>query len=241
PDKSSFWEALKELAENGADIIEIGIPFSDPVADGPVVAAASQKALENGVDIDYILSGLKTADISVPIVLMSYANPLIQHAWKEAAGDDPQTVLANSLELLAATLKTAKVAGVIVPDVPLEESGPFLKAFQEADIDLVPLVGPNTTSERMARYAPVAKGYVYVVSVLGTTGVRDALAAQVDATLKRAKNAFTLPLALGFGLKDPSQLAALEVKPDAVIFGSALLNHLSNGARAKDFIKPWIG
>ncbi|MDR0549596.1 MAG: tryptophan synthase subunit alpha, partial [Deltaproteobacteria bacterium] len=112
--------------------------------------------------------------------------------------------------------------------------------FDETGLDLIILVGPNTSSQRMEKYARVARGYVYVVSVLGTTGARDDLPLEVKATLARARAAFDLPLALGFGVKAPQQLAGLSRLPDAVIFGSALVKHLQEGGSVKDFMAPWL-
>ncbi|MDR1083281.1 MAG: tryptophan synthase subunit alpha [Deltaproteobacteria bacterium] len=239
PDPDKFWDCLKELDDNGADILEIGVPFSDPVADGPVIAAASQKALADGVNLEWILNGLARHSFRSPIVLMSYANPLLQYAWAEAAGQTLSEKVLVSLELLARAMQPL-VSGVIVPDVPLEESENFRAAFEVAGIDLIVLVGPNTTSERMGKYAQVAQGYVYVVSVLGTTGVREGLPLEVKATLARARAAFDLPLALGFGVKEPSQLSGLARLPEAVIFGSALVRHLTDGGCCRDFMAPWL-
>jgi tryptophan synthase alpha chain len=241
PDRDLFWTALEDLSNSGADIIEIGVPFSDPVADGPVVAAASLKALELGVDLNWILKGLSQTKPRRPLVLMSYANPLVQYAWsKTKPSSTLERRLLESLSLLALEAKAAGVSGFIVPDVPLEESGPFQKAFSQAGLAMVPLVGPNTSLERMEKYAPWAAGYVYVVSVLGTTGVREGLPPETIQTLERAKKAFKLPLALGFGLKHPSQLKDLGASPDAVIIGSALLKHLAQGGRASEFMAPWL-
>jgi tryptophan synthase alpha chain len=132
------------------------------------------------------------------------------------------------------------VKGVIVPDTPLEELGPFHEAFRSHGIDLIPLVGPNTTRERMALYKPMAGGYVYVVSALGTTGVREgSLPKEAVATIERARSVFDLPIALGFGIRDPGQLAELGAGPDAVIIGSALLRHLAAGGEARAFMAPW--
>ncbi|MDR1607350.1 MAG: tryptophan synthase subunit alpha [Deltaproteobacteria bacterium] len=239
PNVNRFWECLVELEENGADIIEIGVPFSDPVADGPLIAAASQKAIEDGVDLAWILEGLKKIKLKVPVVLMSYANPLAQYAWDRSEGANLSQRSLASLKVLAHDFRPY-VSGVICPDVPLEESGPFHLAFDGTGIDLIVLVGPNTSSERMAKYARLAKGYVYVVSVLGTTGVRRDLSLEARASLARARAAFDLPLALGFGLSEPKQLAALNKSPDAVIFGSALMSHIINGGSVKDFMAPWL-
>jgi tryptophan synthase alpha chain len=209
------------------------------VADGPVIAAASHRALLDGVDLDWILAGLAKISLKAPVVLMSYANPLVQYAWDRTGGATLSQKVLNSLRFLALDAGHL-ISGVIVPDAPLEESGPFQVAFDEAGIDLIVLVGPNTSSRRMEKYARVARGYVYVVSVLGTTGARDDLPLEVKATLARARAVFDLPLALGFGVKEPQQLAGLSRLPDAVIFGSALVKHLLDGGTCQEFMAPWL-
>ncbi len=230
PDTVTFWEVLDELDMNGADIIEIGVPFSDPVADGPVVEAASRRALEQGVTLAWILEGLakritEKGRFRAQLVLMGYYNPFLQYG----------------LEHLAKACLDVGVSGLIVPDVPLEESEPLRSVLKKNGISLIALVGQNTTQERMNEYAKVAEGYVYVVSVLGTTGSRTALPDAVIDTLCRAKNAFTIPVALGFGLHNPEQLEYMpkDALPDAVVFGSALLNHIDQGFTVKEFLQRW--
>lgn len=240
PNRTDFFSQLVSLDDNGADIIEIGLPFSDPVADGPVVAKASMDAVEDGVNLEWLLDGLGRLSLKAPLVLMSYANPLLQHAF---ARTDPaanlKTKMFSALKMTGSRLKEAGLAGAIIPDAPLEESSPFHEGLAAASLDYIPLVGPNTSLERMRKYSPLAGGYVYVVSVLGATGVRDDIPTEVVQTLQRAREAFSLPLALGFGLKDPSQLAGFPVQPDAVIFGSALLKHILSGEEAGTFLKRW--
>ncbi|MBO4335742.1 MAG: tryptophan synthase subunit alpha [Desulfovibrio sp.] len=227
PDRSSFWPTLMELDENGADIIEIGVPFSDPVADGPVVEAASKQALSEGVNLREILQELKERKglVQAGLVLMGYYNPFLQYG----------------LEAFARDASEAGVHGVIVPDLPLEESQPLREALRARGLALIDLVGPNTTSERMQEYARQSEGYVYVVSVLGVTGARNELPKELASTLERARACFARPIALGFGLKEPAQLASLPVaaRPDAVVFGSALLRSLSEGHSAQEFLAAW--
>ena len=239
PSAEAFWTALSELQDLGADIIEIGAPFSDTVADGPVVAAASQAALEDGASLAGIVEGLAARTFKIPLVLMSYANPLVQYGWERAEGGSAKERMFASLEILAGDLAKTAVKGVIVPDVPFEEARPFFEAFSSKGLDLIPLVGPNTGKSRMALYKPMAGGYVYVVSVLGTTGVREGLPKEAAETIARAREVFDLPVALGFGIKDPAQLAALGADPDAVIIGSALLRHLAAGGGCRDFMASW--
>lgn len=232
PTLERFWTELEALDEAGADVIEIGVPFSDPVADGPVVAAASQRALDNGVTLAWILDGLRSRygagtgrTLRAGLVLMGYLNPFLQYG----------------LERLAADASACGVGGFIVPDLPLDEDASFRVALAPYGMDLIALVGPNTSEERMRQYAAVASGYVYVVSVMGTTGVRSGLPPEVAATLARARKVFALPLALGFGISEPAQLQGLETVPDAVVFGSALLRHLDAGNGAGSFMAGWTG
>lgn len=247
PGAETFWPVLAELADNGADIVEIGVPFSDPVADGPVVAEASQEALANGGGLKYIFAGLKERrkELKCGLVLMGYANPFIQYAWAEALAEKPrgtaQELTEISLRQLAGAASKAGVEGLIVPDLPWEEAESWQEILSARGLALIPLVGPNTSRERMKLYARTAAGYVYVVSVLGTTGAREGLPPEARATIVRAKEIFNLPLALGFGLKSPRQLDGLKgaEAPDGVVFGSALINHLKNGGSAREFMKPW--
>ena len=227
PTLDTFWGIIEELDANGADVIEIGVPFSDPVADGPVVEDASRRALEQGVSLNWIMDGLKqrAGNFKAGIVLMGYLNPFLQYGLERFAADATQ----------------AGVSGCIVPDLPLDESAPVRTTLKAHGIDLIALVGQNTSEERMREYAAVSEGYVYVVSVLGTTGARTGLPPQVEETLRRARKAFNLPLALGFGLQHPDQLAAIpaDIRPDAAVFGSALLKHLDKGNTAKAFLEVW--
>ncbi|MCL1889484.1 MAG: tryptophan synthase subunit alpha [Desulfovibrionaceae bacterium] len=226
PEPARFPRILRDLDESGADIIEIGIPFSDPVADGPVVEEASRQALAMGVTLERTLKELASLapGLKAGLVLMGYYNPFLQYG----------------LERLAVDADAAGVQGLIVPDLPLDEDGPLRAALAPLGLDLIALVGPNTGDERMRAYAAAASGYVYVVSVMGTTGVRAELPAEAADTVRRARNAFTLPVALGFGIHSPEQIRAMPAPPQAVVFGSALLQHLAAGKPAKDFMAPWI-
>lgn len=227
PTIDRFWGIIEELDANGADVIEIGVPFSDPVADGPVVEDASRRALEQGVTLRWIMEGLRerAGRFKAGIVLMGYLNPFLQYG----------------LDRFAAEAARSGVAGCIVPDLPLDESAPLRETLKAHGMDLIALVGQNTTLERMKEYAEVSEGYVYVVSVLGTTGARTGLPPQVADTLRRAKQVFPLPLALGFGLQRPEQIAAIpaDIRPDAAVFGSALLKHLDQGKSAQSFLEVW--
>lgn len=228
PDRDSFWAALGELDTHGADVIEIGVPFSDPVADGPVVEAASRRVLSDGITLPEILKelALRKGMVKAGIVLMGYYNPFLQYG----------------LEKLAQDAANAGVHGFIVPDLPYDEAAPMRELLHANGMALIPLVGPNTSEARMQLYADVSEGYVYVVSVMGTTGARQGLPPEVEATIRRTRKVFSLPVALGFGLREPAQLAALpeDAKPDAAVFGSALLSHLESGKSAAAFMEKWL-
>lgn len=225
PDKERFFDELAALDAGGADIIEIGVPFSDPVADGPVVEKASLRSLENGTDLTWLLTELqrRKGRFRAGLVLMGYYNPFYQYG----------------LDKLARDAAEAGVAGCIVPDLPLEESGPMRQACDAAGIDLVPLVGLNTSEERLAEYAAVARGYVYFVSVLGTTGMREQLPTEVKDRLTVVRRIFSVPVALGFGIKSPKQLTAFGDLIDAAVFGSALIAHIEAGGTAAEFMERW--
>jgi len=225
PEPERFARIVRDLDEHGADILEIGVPFSDPVADGPVVEEASRKALAAGVSLEWTIRRLAELRprLAAGLVLMGYYNPFLQYG----------------LERLAKDAAEAGVQGFIVPDLPLEEDGPLRAALAPHGLDLIALVGPNTSDERMRAYAATASGYVYAVSVMGTTGVRNELPVEAVQTVRRARAAFKLPVALGFGIHSPAQIRAMSVPPHAVVFGSALLRHLAAGGSAWEFMAPW--
>ncbi len=227
PTPDAFWGVLADLDKAGADIIEIGVPFSDPVADGPVIENASRNALTQGITLHWIIDGLKQrrGKFRAKIVLMGYVNPFLQYGPDKLALD--------------ATM--AGISGFIIPDMPLEESGIFRKPFDAHNLALIALVAPNTTEERMREYATTSKGFVYVVSVLGITGGKANLTDTVIETMRRARASFDIPLALGFGLQTPEQLEELpfDAQPDAAVLGSALLRHIEAGKQTGDFLAPW--
>ncbi len=225
PDKERFFTELAELDAGGADVIEIGVPFSDPVADGPVVEKASLDCLLHGACLSWLLHELtlRKGQFRAGLVLMGYYNPFYQYG----------------LDKLAEDAAEAGVAGFIVPDLPLEESGPMAEALAARGLDLIPLVGLNTSEDRLAAYAEAARGYVYFVSVLGTTGMRDSLPAEVKDRLRVVRRIFDVPVALGFGIKSPEQLAGFGDLVDGVVFGSALIAHIEAGGTAAEFMRRW--
>lgn len=225
PTKDTFWHIIEELDQHGTDIIEIGVPCSDPVADEPMVEMTSLQALAQGIDLEWILQGLKQRKLQSGIVLKGYFNQFLQYG----------------LEKLAIQGKLAGVHACLIPDLPLEESMETIQILSAQGLDLIPIVGLNTSLERMQEYSAISSSYVYVVSILGITDSNADLHKNLSATLMLAKKAFKIPIALAFGLHKPDQLdnIANEHRPDALVFASALLNHLDRGFRPKDFIRIW--
>ena len=199
-----------EYARSGADLIELGVPFSDPLADGPVIHAAGTVALRAGVTLPEVLDEVaRPIAEHVPVVLMCYANP----------------ILARGLERFADALLAANASGLIVPDLPLEEAPAVLKACDERGLALVPLVAPTTPEDRLVRIGAQARGFVYTVSLTGTTGERTGgLQDGLAGVLARTAANTNVPVAVGFGISTPEQAAAAAAAgADGVIVGSRLV------------------
>jgi tryptophan synthase alpha chain len=208
PDVATSTSVGLAYAEAGADLIELGVPFSDPLADGPVIHAAATRALAGGATVNAILeAGARIAE-RVPVILMCYANPL----------------LARGPERFAGELRARGISGLIVPDLPLEEASEVLAACDAHGVALVPLVAPTTSDARMAAIGATARGFVYTVSVTGTTGERASVQADASALLGRVKAHSNVPVALGFGISNGEQAAAAaDAGADGVIVGSRLV------------------
>jgi tryptophan synthase alpha chain len=201
-------------ADGGADVVELGIPFSDPLADGPVIQAAGSAALRAGATVDGVLGVCERLAPRLPVVVMCYAN----------------LVLARGPEAFAAALREHGASGLIVPDLPMEEAPAVLAACDAAGVDLVPLVAPTTPDERLAAIGARARGFVYTVSVVGITGEREALADAFADVVARARRATSVPVALGFGISTPAQAAqAAGAGADGVIVGSRLVRAVADG------------
>jgi tryptophan synthase alpha chain len=208
PDLDASRAIGEACAEAGADLVELGVPFSDPLADGPVIHAADTAALAAGATLHGVLEVGRALAESVPVVLMCYAN----------------LVFARGQERFADELAERGISGLIVPDLPLEEAGETLAACDAAGVALVPLVAPTTPEERMAAIARSARGFIYAVSVTGTTGERGGLADEAAAMLSRTKAHADVPVALGFGIGTPAAAAAAaDAGADGVIVGSRLV------------------
>jgi tryptophan synthase alpha chain len=213
PNRTRFVEALLLVAESGADIIEIGIPFSDPIADGPTIQRSSQIALAGGTRLERVFEDVAALRLRQPLVLMSYLNPL----------------LAFGRERLFAQMRTADVAGAIVPDLPVEESDDWGAAAREYGRDLVFLAAPTSTGARLREIGRRSRGFVYAVSLLGTTGARQTMYDGLPGFLSRLRAATSLPVAVGFGISSPGQVGALRGLADGVVVGSRLVAALDAG------------
>jgi tryptophan synthase alpha chain len=206
PDPAASRALVQGIADAGADVIELGVPFSDPVADGPVIQGSSQQALEAGMTLDRTLELAAAAPVSVPLVLFSYLNPLL------AAGDD---VLRRA--------RDAGIAGLLVTDLPVGADPERERWIGEGPLAFVRLVAPTTPTERMASIGSHGSGFVYLISRLGVTGVRDDVAADLPQTVERLRSVCALPICVGFGISSPAQARAVADLADGVVVGSALV------------------
>jgi tryptophan synthase alpha chain len=208
PDRESSLAIAAAYADSGADLVELGIPFSDPLADGPVIHAAATRALEAGATLGSALEICESISDRLPVVFMVYANMVLAHG---GAAEFARRALA------------AGAAGAIVPDLPLGEAEEVRTAFGDAGLALVPLVAPTTPAERRARICAVARGFVYVVSSVGTTGERDEIPPALADLVASTKVEADVPVAVGFGIGTPAQAAQVGRIADGVIVGSRLV------------------
>ncbi|HET8522760.1 MAG TPA: tryptophan synthase subunit alpha [Thermomicrobiales bacterium] len=225
-------QLIAAIVRGGADLIEVGIPFSDPIADGPTVQHTSQIALANGATLAGCLDlarRVRTEGITVPLVFMGYTNPFFQYG----------------LDRLAAEAANAGVNGFIVPDLPIEESDDWRETFQRHGLDLIYLIAPTSTDARIAQVAKRARGFIYCVSLTGVTGAREKLADQLTSYINRIRAKTDVPLAIGFGVSSPEHVAEISKIADGAIVASALINHIDQfppaeqPAEAEKFVR-WL-
>lgn len=214
PDRETGMAVAQSYVESGADLIELGVPFSDPLADGPTIHAAATKALEAGATLRTALEVCEAVGDKIPVVFMAYANMVLAHGGA-----------AQFAELARA----AGAAGVIVPDLPLDEAGEVREAFDAAGLALVPLLAPTTPAERRKRICEAARGFVYVVSTVGTTGERAEIPPAVTELVEATKADAEVPVAVGFGIGTPEQAARVGEIADGVIIGSRLVRGAGEG------------
>ncbi len=206
PDPATSIDVIEALARNGADVIEVGLSFSDPLADGPVIQQATQVALRNGITVAKSLAAvrsLRERGVTIPLILMGYYNPM----------------LAFGLERFAAEAARAGADGFIIPDLPMEEAGEFESLI--GDLPLIHMLAPTTPDERMASIGKHARGFIYLVSVTGTTGVRQSITEGLEQLITRVRAHTAAPVCVGFGIGTPEQARAVGAIADGVIVGSA--------------------
>jgi tryptophan synthase alpha chain len=216
PDLETTAKALQVLDHAGADIIELGVPYSDPLADGPVIQAAATRALQRGTTLEQVLEMLKGISPSLrsPIILFTYYNP----------------ILHRGVDKFLEKIKEAGVSGLVVPDLPLEEAAGLLKPASEVGIDLTLLVAPTSSPERIEAIARASQGFIYLVSVTGVTGIRTEMHTRVGDLLQQIRNVTDKPIGVGFGISDPQQARQVQAwGADAAIVGSAVVKRLAEG------------
>jgi tryptophan synthase alpha chain len=222
---------MRALVESGADILELGVPFSDPMADGPVIQRSGERALKHGVGLNDVLSlvtRFRDQDKTTPIVLMGYANPI------EAMGT----------EKFAAAAKAAGIDGVIVVDYPPEECVEFAALMKRNDVDPIFLLAPTSTDKRIDEVARSGSGYLYYVSLRGVTGAANIDISEITKKIPRIRAATSMPIGVGFGIRDAESARRVAQTADAVVIGSRIIQEIESGApegavgRVKAFLKP---
>ena len=231
PDLKVTEELVYSIAQAGADVVELGIPFSDPLADGPTIQQASYRALKGKVTIPKILSTIEKIrkKSSVPIALMTYYNP----------------IFCYGLDRFVADSKAVGVDGLIVPDLPLEESKELLGITERFGIELISFIAPTSTPQRIAAIAQSARGFIYCVSVTGVTGIRENLSLDVAEMIRKIRPYTDVPLAIGFGISNTKQAKEMIKYTDAIIVGSAVVKIIENYqndlatmlSQVKDFVR----
>ena len=219
PTRGAGLDTIRQLVAAGADLLELGIPFSDPLADGPTIQAATQVALDNGTtlrDCIAMIQVLRDEGIDTPALMMGYVNPM----------------LAYGLEQFVADAAAAGVDGFIVPDLPPDEADEFAALAQKQGVALVYLLAPTSTPERIEMVAQKSTGFIYLVSLTGVTGARDQVSADLGGFVERVRAKTELPLAVGFGIGNGNQAAAVGQLADGVIVGSALVKRAQISAES---------
>jgi tryptophan synthase alpha chain len=208
PDFETTEALIPRLVQSGANIIELGVPFSDPLADGPTIQTASQRALQNGADLEKIFRLTKKFDgVPIPFVLMTYFNPVFKFGVRDFAKE----------------CRANRIDGVIIPDLPIEEAATWVREARAFHLDTIFLVTPTTPPERIKRITRWSRGFIYYVSVTGVTGLRGTLPHGLELAVSQIKGVTQKPLAVGFGISTPEQARNLSLFADGVIVGSAIV------------------
>ena len=227
PDVDTTKQLIEELGRQGVDLIEVGFPYSDPIADGPVIQASYTRALNAGLKVEDIFAGvdsLPSADLPPLVAMVSYG-----------------IVFRRGVEAFVDRAKAAGFSGFIIPDLPADEAGELGEIVRSRGLDLIQLISPMTPQDRAVKILQSASGFVYCISVAGTTGVRDSLPEELTEQLKWLRTQTDLPLAVGFGISRPDQVDALRGSADGVIVGSAIVRALENSAAGTDAILAQVG
>ena len=222
PDLETTRELIVELARAGATVIELGVPFTDPMADGPVIQRASERALRHGFDLAEVLQVVFDArrQTDVPIVLFSYYNPLLQFGIARLAGE----------------AKSAGVDGVLVTDLVPEEASEFAAVLRANNLDMIFLVAPTSTDERLKMVAERATGFIYAVSRAGITGAREEMSAEAEKLVKRVRRFSDLPIAVGFGISTPEHVIGVWRFADAAVVGSTLVAEIERHSNRVELV-----
>lgn len=226
PDVETTYKTVLAAVENGADLIELGIPFSDPTAEGPVIQGANLRALNGGITTDKVFDLVKRIreTVTIPLVFMTYAN----------------VVFSYDAEKFFATCKEIGIDGIILPDIPYEEKGEFEDICSKYDVDLISMIAP-TSKDRISMIAREAKGFIYIVSSMGVTGMRSSISTDLDEVVKHVRENSSVPCAIGFGISNPAQAEAMSKKADGVIVGSAIVKLLGeHGKEAPEYIGSFV-
>ena len=212
PDQATATAVAGAYADAGADLIELGVPFSDPLADGPTIHAADTAALDAGATLESVLETCASVSDRIPVAVMAYSN----------------MILAHGIEEFGALVSAAGAAGVIVPDLPLEEQGEIGESLTSRGLALIPLVAPTTPPDRRARICAGERGFVYLVSTVGVTGERADLPPELTDLISAAKQEAAVPVAVGFGISTPDQAATVGTLADGVIIGTRLVREVAD-------------
>jgi len=223
PDLATTEQLLVTLAQAGATLIELGVPFSDPMADGPVIQRASERALKHGFGLEEVLETAARArkQTDTPVILFSYYNPLLQFG----------------LQRLARAARDAGVDGVLVTDLTPEESGEFHNELRAQELDMIFLIAPTSTDERLRLVAEHASGFIYAVSRAGVTGVRSSVSEEAEKLVNRMRKFSSLPIAVGFGISNAQQVTDVHRYADAVVVGSAIVAEIERLNGAPDLVE----
>jgi tryptophan synthase alpha chain len=235
PDLSTTRNLIVELAGAGATLIELGVPFTDPMADGPVIQRASERALRHGFGLAEVLEVVSEArkQTDVPIILFSYFNPLLQFCANEKADE---TSALPAFDKLGRDAKAAGVDGILVTDLVPEEAGEFASVLRAHDLDMIFLVAPTSTDERLKMVAERASGFVYAVSRAGITGAREEMSAEAEKLVRRVRKYSDLPVAVGFGISKPEHVADVWRYAEAAVVGSAIVSEIEQAESSVDAV-----